>query len=243
MPEFNQTHSWPRWHGHLDEILEACLAVSRAFSDWTKTDTTVHVEARFKGGFSQEFDGLEGFKDFTDRDLTRIEELRLRLGSGPWFEGSPRCLIVADSGIVAMFYSISAGDRHRVEGLALRVDDILRPGAQFPPLPSWLIGILVFLVLLVAYPFTVDATFSVLWTLKLAAQNGKYDPAEIAMFPIVAAAFVGVLVAVVWLSADLVILPARGQRRTRRFIALAGGVVAAVVTSIIGSFIYSLFVH
>lgn len=239
MAEFRKSVIWARWHGRLTDIVAACREAEVALTTWTGNQPTVKVDVRFKGGFSAKFNQLAELENLPERDLGDVRRIQVRL-SPPAFALSPGVDLDLDSSGPAFSLSVNADDRARVEGLAARMAQLLKYEGRWPPVPSSVIRVVLIDAALLGYSVALYFSFPLLWWLRLASQNNKWDPAEIATFPILAVVFIGLATLVIWLTADLEVLPAGGRRRTNRFIGLAVSVVLGVVASVVGSVVYAI---
>jgi hypothetical protein len=233
-----------RWHGPLDDILRATREADGAIEGWTGHPPTYTVEIQFRNGLVQEDNNLEAIANLSERDISRVRQIELRVIAARqpdnFFVEHGRVFFRVEDAQSALFVMVTSDDRARVEGLAQRLEDMLKTGARFPPVPSEIITGVVVGLLGFAYAPAVLLAISLIWTLGWAAQNNKWDPAEIAVFPITLIVFAGVGILVHWLTPNLHLLSEGAKPRWDRFYKLGASMFVGILISVIGSFIYGI---
>jgi hypothetical protein len=239
MAEYRRSRSFWRWHGQLSVLTDVCRFVQATFADWSDKKMQYDIELRFDKGFSQETDNLAEVDELPPRDLQRLQKLRVRVTPAGWTM-DPHFVIEVERGTPAVWYLLTGTDRSRVEGLASRIEDALSPNEQWPRVPQYIIGTVSFLGLLVAALFAMDEGLTLVQALHWASVNGRWDPAELAVFPVAAVVALGMWIATLRITADLELIGADGLSQGRRLWSVVVGVVVGVALSIAGSAIWSV---
>ncbi len=223
MASYEVEERWGRWAGTLAELREAGEMAVGVIRDWTGKDPQIAVTVVERTGRTVRLEDLAELPAAVDpRDLAGISAITVELGR----YSDARVEIRLDGGRMGegMRLAIRGDDRTRVEGLARRLADVLKPRHTLG-LPAlygirgMMIGLAVWAAVLFTAGLVVRYGFSLGRAERLAVSFGSATLAVL-----------GVLL--LWEASPTVEVLAPGQQpRFRRWRAI---VVAVIVTIVLG---------
>jgi hypothetical protein len=192
-----------RWHGTLSEVVEVCREVEVTFRDWTGSAQDYRAEARFRGGSSRELTSLAEIEEISDRDLAALRKLNIAI-TPTGYSFTPYFFVEFEDAWPAAFFSLKGDDRDPINGLANRLEAMLKGGARWPQIPSsWIAWIAAVLGTVAGLAIVYDVIFPALWAVHWAAQNDKWEPAELAAVGAMGVVLVGLYILIRRLTRNL----------------------------------------
>jgi hypothetical protein len=251
---FTKSVGWGRWSGYRSEILRAARAAGDVLQTWSGFPPKYEVAIDFRDGLAERTDDLTSLEDLYRDELRDVADVTIavepsrdawhaaideHIGRGKDPPDAPtgdvRIRAWRSSGLR---FEVRGEERTSVEGLALRLRDIL--GGSAPKVMRWdsyfpalLVGCLLFFVGIAIGPIVPR------WW-GVASSNGKWETGEVVGLVVGPILAIAIAFALWYVFPTIEILDDGELSRFRRLRAVLGGVFAAVVLGVVGSFVYDL---